>query len=363
MQLRCVRSTPFGWKNKQLLCHLLQVVHALQTVPHSRAQAVLLPDTEELAACEAAAAESLDALQAEVPTMLAMQAARGAAHAAAAACAAAWWEYEAGGARSEGKVALIDGEDEAMAMAFGRRLVAIGGKEFVTLPFAALTEASSPSLDGVNRAAEAAAAEAAARFVAAVGLQPALPGGDGVSSTDDACAILLGSAASLRGANTTVDRGVASSSGKEVLADEERSLPPEAAGPQVAALQLEARVWGELDAIRALAEEISRRPPAPLLPGLLCLRPPSNLGEAEEEGQAPPAADARYPALRRMQRLSFALASCLVDVSSSEGRQALLEAGSTTSRLRLALAALRRHRKVLAAVAAVRRISKQDGGQ
>ncbi len=61
-----------------------------------------------------------------------------------------------------------------------------------------------------------------------------------------------------------------------------------------------------------------------------------------------------YPAIRRAQRLSYAVASVLADLPASEGRQALLEAPRISARLRLALAALRKHRSVLAAVVAVK---------
>lgn len=60
-----------------------------------------------------------------------------------------------------------------------------------------------------------------------------------------------------------------------------------------------------------------------------------------------------YPALRRAQRLSFAIMAVLVDISPSEGRQAFIETGSTTARLRMALARLCHHRRVMQAVAAM----------
>lgn len=70
--------------------------------------------------------------------------------------------------------------------------------------------------------------------------------------------------------------------------------------------------------------------------------------------------DPQYPALRRMQRLSYAAAISLMDMTPSEGRQAVLEANSVGARLRLVLASLIKHRKVLSAIAAVRGLSPQD---
>lgn len=69
--------------------------------------------------------------------------------------------------------------------------------------------------------------------------------------------------------------------------------------------------------------------------------------------RARPVAPPDYPALRRAQRLSFACAALLADLSATEGRQAWVEACSICARLRLGLAALRKHRQVLAAVVAV----------
>ncbi len=92
----------------------------------------------------------------------------------------------------------------------------------------------------------------------------------------------------------------------------------------------------------------------PLLPAAAAASPPG----------APPAGSLHpsYPAIRRAQRLSYALASVLADVSPNEGRQALLEAPSVSARLRLALAGLRKHRSVLAAVVAVQGLSSLGEG-
>lgn len=134
------------------------------------------------------------------------------------------------------------------------------------------------------------------------------------------------------------------------------------------ALRLEAAVWQEIDAVQALAGKLRSRA-SPLPEGVQCLRPPAAVqagaqpAAAEAAGataegqrasvQARPVAPPDYPALRRAQRLSFACAALLADLSATEGRQAWVEAGSTCTRLRLALAALRKHRQVLAAVVAV----------
>jgi hypothetical protein len=74
-------------------------------------------------------------------------------------------------------------------------------------------------------------------------------------------------------------------------------------------------------------------------PSALIARLDALLAELDAAGPG-----AWLPPLRRAQRLSYALASILGDVSPDEGRQALLEAGSTSARLRLGLAALRRRR-------------------
>jgi hypothetical protein len=167
--------------------------------------------------------------------------------------------------------------------------------------------------------------------------------------------------------------------------------------PLVDCLRLEQQVWEEIDAVRDLAEKIAGRA-TPLADGLTCLRPPNTTISAtissgsssgglelfkEQEAawkarneqqhleEMAGAKDPRgifqgahpgYPPLRRVQRLSFALASSLGDVSASEGRQAWLEVHSVAGRLRLGLSALRRHRDVLAAVVAVRNLSDKGGG-
>lgn len=157
------------------------------------------------------------------------------------------------------------------------------------------------------------------------------------------------------------------------------------------ALRLEAALWIEIDAVQALASKLRDRA-SPLPEGIQCLRPHSapappaaaaqaaaaaaaaagsgagaGEGAATAGAAAEAAADAAaatlaaqkpvappdYPALRRVQRLSYACAALLSNISPADGRQAWVEAGSICARLRLGLAALRKQRQVLAAVVAV----------
>ena len=116
------------------------------------------------------------------------------------------------------------------------------------------------------------------------------------------------------------------------------------------ALQLEAAVWQEVDAVHALASKLRDRS-QPLPAGLACLRPMQ--AQAQQQAQQQAGAPPDYPALRRLHHLANATTSMLANVSATEGRQAWVEAGSLCARLRLGLAALRKHRQVLAAVVAV----------
>lgn len=138
----------------------------------------------------------------------------------------------------------------------------------------------------------------------------------------------------------------------QLLADALESEPDSLA----VALRLEAAVWVELDAISALANKLRERE-LPLPNGMESLRPMavpgssssgSDSGGSGSESEASAALQAGahpdWPALRRLQHLSYAVTSQLASVSASEGRQAFVEAPSICARLRLGLAALRKHR-------------------
>lgn len=118
-------------------------------------------------------------------------------------------------------------------------------------------------------------------------------------------------------------------------------------------------MWQEVDAVHALASKLRERV-QPLPGGLACLRPMQQQQPQEQQQQQQGAGEALqagappgYPALRRLQHLAYAVTAMLANVSATEGRQAWVEAGSLCARLRLGLAALRKHRQVLAAVVAV----------
>ncbi|GAB4819423.1 hypothetical protein N2152v2_006469 [Parachlorella kessleri] len=117
------------------------------------------------------------------------------------------------------------------------------------------------------------------------------------------------------------------------------------------AMRLEELVWRELDAVMHLAARL-RAQPVPLGEGLVQLRPPQ-LGllvpqlPEQQQGRQEVVAEEQHGTIK-------SVASVLADLPASEGRQALLEAPSISARLRLALAALRKHRSVLAAVVAVK---------
>lgn len=65
-------------------------------------------------------------------------------------------------------------------------------------------------------------------------------------------------------------------------------------------------------------------------------------------------ADPLYPPLRRASRFSYAVAAAVLDIHPGEGRQAFLECPTVVDRLRIVLSCLIKHRKVLAAWAAVK---------
>lgn len=335
-----------------------RVLQPRQHLPHSRAEVAFFPDLEETVACEGSLTSSEtdgsptaagDDVQTHVQGIAAL--------AAAASVAQQWWQYEASTGRVVDKMALIDGENEAAAMEFGRRLVAIGSNEVLELPYWPPNTSRSEGAASHEVSAASDKAESMLRDVALAAEHAVQHAVEELQEMDaavigrDWCQVLGGTL------NTVEERGVktvASNSdepgGKE---ENEEDLPIELDGKVEVALALEAQVWAELYAVCALAEKISGRTP-PLADGLLCLRPPpgATAGAAGPGQHAHPA----YPPLRRAQRLSYALASAIGSVTNSEGRQEWLEAISIAARLRLGLEALRTHRSVLAAVVEVRKL-------
>lgn len=156
---------------------------------------------------------------------------------------------------------------------------------------------------------------------------------------------------------------------------------------------LEWRLWRELDALWSLGAKVSPRP-LPVPNAIRSLRPPGGVslfggGAAEEppvEGEAAqgawllqalsactaeggdaslsggetsdeegmPEGEVDGLVLLRLQRLSYMLVLLMPEVSESEGRQAVLEMPSIASRLLMLIGSLRRQRRVLAAVAALK---------
>lgn len=133
-------------------------------------------------------------------------------------------------------------------------------------------------------------------------------------------------------------------------------------------LELEMQVWQELDILAGLAMRVRNN--RLLLPfGLLQLRPPEPDAGAAAAAVPLPAqfngaasdgldvhAHPRYPPLRRAAKLSYAVAAALLEASQVEVRQQLLECTSVAGRLHIVRGLLSQHRKVLAALAAVKGI-------
>ena len=364
-----------------------KVINGLQSVPHSRADVMLLPDAEELSAAEDAAMKALESLsENELAVARAMKATEAATQHAATTAAAYWWNYELVHCRVHERLAVIDsGDDETAAMQFGRRLVNIGNNEVIEMPWAVQTGFGSQLHPPVHfdEAASLRESDIDASKMAEIAAEELIRELEKCSETSwrEVESFLRGR---FIGLNTISERGVSTIVSVKGLEEESSSL--EAANweestsssatakeyPLKECLRLEEQVWEELDKVRILASKISGRT-APLAEGLLCLRPkvelrsnsilgPSAAATAHDESPewTGEGAHPQYPALRRIQRLSFALASSLGDVSASEGRQAWLEVNSIAGRLRLGLAALRRHRGVLAAVVAVRNLASED---
>lgn len=298
----------------------------------------------------------------------------------------AWTDYELSEYRVVDKLAIIDGADEVTALEFGRRLVAMGAQVVMPLPYhhdapardaaeeAAAAEAEAEAAagsssreetaaeagqsseqyrrDGADLADVATAAQEAAHRAAELMLQRvaglpdlALPQASAAMGSS-----LLGTGdppAAAAESNTTAQRGIPSQAASEVLGPEEGG-EAELPACEASALRYESQVWAAVEAVNRLASKLGMQPLV-LPSGVACLRPPRGDPGAED----PEAAHAAYPSLRRAQRLSYALAAVLTDVSADEGRQALIEAGSTTARLQIQLARLRKHQNVLAALLAV----------
>ena len=137
-----------------------------------------------------------------------------------------------------------------------------------------------------------------------------------------------------------------------------------------ACLRLENEIWELLDDISAATEKLTNSGRA--LPhsenGLLCLRPfiRANVGahscssSLEWSGNG---AHPQYPALRRLQRLSFAVASVGMKRQDEEGRQRMLECNSIEERLMLGLSALKRCKAEAVALKKLQQPSAADGIQ
>jgi len=330
-----------------------KVVNPLQVVPYSRADVLVIPDAEELQAFEGE--------QANVDNS--------SSYPAAIAAAGVWQQYEASRARVHESVALIDGDDEDAAMAFGRRLVSIGSNELLELPYSFKSKdtsrATAEKLEGATLRDTILTAAAAADSVSRV-----------TDYSDEIqqlfCTYVeaaINSVEERGGAplpDTSVEDTASFDSPNLTSDDEERAS---SIISLESALALEERVWEELDILRDLAQKISGNGAVyPLPRGLASLRPMvhdlksgQSVGACAWDGKV---AHPEYPALRRTQRLSYALASRLGSVANSEGRQAWLEAPSVTSRLRKGVSGLVAHRSVLAAVVAVQSLDstpRDDG--
>ncbi|PRW20778.1 Meiotic nuclear division 1 [Chlorella sorokiniana] len=334
-----------------------------------------------------------------IPLTALMTAVPVAARAAAAASSAAWVDYELADAREEsatgeqnGLPAVIDGSKAAEAQRMGRRLAAIAGNEVLPMPFfdqllSAAQAAAAPGIREVipsstepasllqsavdaQRAVlrqTAASAYALASSAAAAAIERLTAAGSSSSEGGGSSGELREAATATVAAarlNTAAERGVEVQPAEDVLGEDALDSEPDSLA---VALRLESAVWVELDAISVLANKLRERE-LPLPNGMQSLRPMavpgssggSSSGGSDSDAPAETAllqagAHPDWPALRRLQHLSYAVTSQLANISASEGRQAFVEAPSICARLRLGLAALRKHRQVLAAVVAAAR--------
>lgn len=83
-------------------------------------------------------------------------------------------------------------------------------------------------------------------------------------------------------------------------------------------------------------------------------------GGADVDGEAAAQPPVDGLMLLRLQRLSYMLVLLMPEVSASEGRQAVLEIPSIASRLLMVIGSLRRQRRVLAAVAALKGLGDEE---
>lgn len=348
-----------------------QVIKPRQAIPYSRADVMILPDEEEIMEFH-----NLDQLSEWEERIYQENFNDGthvfdvgavAWHSAACAASLIWSEYAVSASVVNEKHAVIDKhDDEEAAMAFGQRLIRLGGNEIVTMPYcnAQSTHESDTEGDGVagmllldvSLAAAAAASHAMERVFSMYYIE---------SDAEEEVFLQkqMYEYVKHRGyqINSVDERGVVK---KEYDHGVDQGKESETYQPSLdSALQLESMIWREIDAISQLAHRISGRV-APLAEGLLCLRPERFLSDVKKKegnnSQQHLSAHVEFPDLQRVKQLSFALVSMLGDVSHAEKRQEWLELMSITHRLREGLLALERHKKVLAAVVAMKEVDGQD---
>lgn len=341
----------------------IQVEGLTQSVPFSKGRCRLLPDKEETVAAESLAVHVVGDAPTGASLMSVMAATVSATDAAAVASAQVWqdWEVAAVLQHAGAGVTAADAVENFAAIHRMERHTTV-------VPIAD----SAGGLRGMGsvHVAAAEAAQKAATMAAAAAWE-------GPDDTSDVQQNLFGTRDRISGMSSK--RGISS---KGISADIQQEADRAAGNRRsdvsaiAGVLEAEAAVWAELDLVVSTAGRLKLRQLA-LPAGLLSLRPPpveadaegsnSNTDSCDEDssddelddasGIAPSAAvhcPPEYPPLRRAQRLSFAMPSILPDINPAEGQQALLEAGSIEIRLGLIHTALRKHRKVLAALALLR---------
>lgn len=298
------------------------MVNCRSTIPHVRADLVLLPDWEEVQEQQHRALQALNAEASNgLPVAIAMRASVVAAEHAAAAAAQAWWGYEvpAAAAGLDGQElglasADSEAEAEALAEALARRLMEAGSQPVAALPVygqavadgAGLPtgsmdndeDAESDSLPMVfttaalclRCAVAASAADGAALGAAAAAvraLQGREYGGAWAAAADTAllrgACLSHASSGALRGINSAEDRGVGpameaprvvGTAWEQGGSRRDRELDDSSGASRSMALRLEQAVWQELDAMCFLAARVQRRG-VDLAEGVAQLRPAS----------------------------------------------------------------------------------------